>query len=226
MEELDKPVEKLKKRLKEVQEENEKVKDEKLVKDRRYFEEQRNIEERIQEDEKIRKKLKEEEQQMQVNFSNKIGIDIAQSKKLIGFIKRYVIIGIVTGVPGIAVAYLWDKWQENKTVKDLYDKNIKSVTNPNNRELAKEYELLKKKFNKVYDIEKVEQLLKKSDDIEKLKNNNKELEKLNGEIKKYRALYEEKLNYYIENQIMTEDKENKEITVQETEEEEEPEMIK
>lgn len=226
MEELDKSVEKLKRRLKELQEENEKVKDEKLEKDRRYFEEQRNIEEKTQEHEKIRKKLKEEEQQIQVNFSNKIGIDVAQSKKLIGFIKRYVLIGIVTGVPGIAVAYLWDKWQEDKTVKDLYDKNIKSVTNPNNRELAREYELLKKKFNKVYDIEKVEQLLKKSDDLEKLKNNHKELEKLNGEIKKYRALYEEKLNYYIENQIMTEDKENKEITVQETEEEEEPEIIK
>lgn len=75
---------------------------------------------------------------------------------MIGFIKRYVLIGIVTGVPGIALTYLWDKWQENKMVKDLYNKNISLVTNPNNRELAKEYEILRRKFYKAYDIDKIE----------------------------------------------------------------------
>ncbi len=72
---------------------------------------------------------------------------------MIGFIKRYVLIGIVTGVPGIGLTYLWDKWQENKMAKDLYNKNLETVSNPNNRELAKEYEMFRKKFYKAYDFD-------------------------------------------------------------------------
>ena len=160
------------------------------------------------------------------NFSNKLGSDVAQSKKLFGFLKRYVLIGIVTGVPGIALTYLWDKWQENKMVKDLYEKNIELVANPNNKDLAKEYELLRRKFYKAYDIDKIERLVKTSKDIEKLKNDNKLLEKLNEEIRKCREEYEKNLGNYIENQIVSEIHEETEETtvVEETEEDEEPEI--
>ena len=74
--------------------------------DKNYFEVQKSIEEKTRENEMARKKLKEEEEKIQIDFSNKVGKNIAQSKKIIGFIKRYILIGIVTGAPGIAIAYL------------------------------------------------------------------------------------------------------------------------
>jgi len=210
--------EKVKTRLEEIQEENEKIKEDK---EKKYFQEQKDIEEKTKENEKMRKKLKEEEEKIQLSFSNKVGTDIAHSKKLIGFIKRYVLIGMVTGVPGIALTYLWDKWQENKMVKDLYEKNIQSVANPNNRELAKEYEILRRKFYKAYDIDKIEKLLMASEEIEKLKNDNKSIQKLTEEIRKCRETYTKNLDNYIENQIVAEQKEIVEETtvIEETEEE-------
>lgn len=212
---------KVKNRLEEIQEENEKIKKEK---DKKYFEEQKDIEEKTKENEKIRKKIKYEEEKIQLSFSNKVGTDIAHSKKLIGFIKRYVLIGIVTGVPGIALTYLWDKWQENKMIKDLYEKNIRSVANPNNRELAKEYEILKRKFHKAYDIDKIEKLLVTSDEIEKLKNDKKSIQKLTEEIEKCKEIYTKNLGNYIENQIIAEQKEKQEKTTIEEDTEEELEI--
>ena len=167
--------------------------------------------------EKERKKLKDEEGKIQANFSDKLGMNISQSKKLLGFIKRYVLIGIVTGVPGIALSYLWDKWQENKMLKDLYDKNIEKVANPNNKELAKEYEILRRKFYKAYDIDKIERLVDTSEEIKQLKNDKKMLEKLNEEIKKYSNEYEKNLDIYIENQIISETKQTEEVTEDEEE---------
>ncbi len=214
--------ERLKNRLEEIQKE-EKSKE---SKEKEYMEEMKTNEEKRLENEKQRKKLREEEEKLQQNFSNKLGSDVAQSKKLFGFLKRYVLIGIVTGVPGIALTYLWDKWQENKMVKDLYEKNIELVANPNNKDLAKEYEFLRRKFYKAYDIDKIERLVKTSEDIEKLKNDNKLLEKLNEEIRKCREEYEKNLGNYIENQIVSEIHEETEETtvVEETEEDEEPEI--
>lgn len=214
--------ERLKNRLEEIQKEEKN----KESKEKEYMEEMKTNEEKRLETERQRKKLKEEEEKLQQNFSNKLGLDVAQSKKLWGFLKRYVLIGIVTGVPGIALTYLWDKWQENKMVKDLYDKNIESVANPNNKDLAKEYELLRRKFNKAYDIDRIEKLIRTSEDMEKLKNDNKLLEKLNTEIKKCREEYEKNLGNYIENQIVSEIHEETEETtvIEETEEEEEPEI--
>ena len=211
--------ERLKNRLEEIQKEEK-------SKEKEYMEEMKTNEEKRLENEKQRKKLREEEEKLQQNFSNKLGSDVAQSKKLFGFLKRYVLIGIVTGVPGIALTYLWDKWQENKMVKDLYEKNIELVANPNNKDLAKEYELLRRKFYKAYDIDKIERLVKTSEDIEKLKNDNKLLEKLNEEIRKCREEYEKNLGNYIENQIVSEIHEETEETtvVEETEEDEEPEI--
>ena len=175
-----------------------------------------NEQKRLQ-SEKERKKLKDEEGKIQANFSYKLGMNISQSKKLLGFIKRYVLIGIVTGVPGIALSYLWDKWQENKMLKDLYDKNIEKVANPNNKELAKEYEILRRKFYKAYDIDKIERLVDTSEEIKQLKNDKKMLEKLNEEIKKYSNEYEKNLDIYIENQIISETKQTEEVTEDEEE---------
>lgn len=194
--------------------------------DKNYFEVQKSIEEKTRENEMARKKLKEEEEKIQIDFSNKVGKNIAQSKKIIGFIKRYILIGIVTGAPGIAIAYLCDKWQENKMVKDLYDKNIELVTSSNSKGLAKEYELLRKKLHKAYDIDKIEKLLMESDEIKDLKNDKKAIQKLNEKIKKYREEYTKNLGNYIEKQIILEQKEKNQeiIAVEDTEEEEELEI--
>ena len=222
--------EKLKNRLEEIQKENkekEMIQKEKIEKDKEYVNQMSTEQEKRFESEKQRKKLKEEEEKIQQSFANKLGTDVAQSKKLFGFIKRYVLIGIVTGIAGIGLTYLWDKWQENKMVKDLYNKNIETVTNPNNKDLAKEYELLRRKFNKAYDIDKIERLLKTSEEIEKLKHDNKALEKLNEEIKKCREAYEKNLDNYIENQILSEKEEfTEETKIEETEEEEEEPEIR
>ena len=164
-------------------------------------------EKRRYENEKERKRIEEEELKLQEEFSNRLGLDVTESKKIFGFIKRYVLIGFITGAPGIALTFLFDKMQENQMIKNLYNKNIEAVSNPNNRELAKEYEILKQKFNKVYDIEKIEKLLQTSDEIERLKNYKKLREKLNEQIKKCRESYVSNLDRYIENQIIQETKE-------------------
>ena len=208
-----KDTEKLEKRLEELQKER----NEKLKKDKQIVEEMMTNEQKRLQSEKERKKLKDEEANRQANFSDKLGMNISQSKKLLGFIKRYVLIGIVTGVPGIALSYLWDKWQENKMLKDLYDKNIEKVANPNNKELAKEYEILRRKFYKAYDIDKIERLVDTSEEIKQLKNDKKMLEKLNEEIKKYSNEYEKNLDIYIENQIISETKQTEEVTEDEEE---------
>lgn len=219
----EKELEKLKNRLDEIQIENDKKHKTKVEKDLKIYEQMAEDERKRLENERQRKKILDEEKEIQESFSNKVGTDIANSKKLIGFIKRYVLIGIITGVPGIGLTYLWDKWQENKMVKDLYTKNIETVANQNNKDLAKEYELLKKKFCKAYDVDKIEKLIMASDEIERLKHDKKALEKLNEEIKKCRESYQKNLDSYIENQIIEEIVEETTIT-EETEEEEEPEI--
>ena len=166
----EKEIDKLKNRLEEIQIENNEKYKAKVQKDIKIYEQMAEDERKRLENEKQRKKLMDEEKEIQESFSNKVGTDIANSKKLIGFIKRYVLIGIVTGVPGIGLTYLYDKWQENKMVKDLYNKNIETVANQNNKELAREYELLRKKFCKAYDVDKIEKLIMASDEIERLKN--------------------------------------------------------
>ena len=82
----------------------------------------------------------------------------------------------------------------------LYDKNIEKVANPNNKELAKEYEILRRKFYKAYDIDKIERLVDTSEEIKQLKNDKKLLEKLNEEIKKYSNEYEKTESYLCEDQ--------------------------
>ena len=61
-----------------------------------------------------------------------------------------------------------------------------------------------------------------SDEIEKLKKDNKSIQKLTEEIKKAREQYEKNLGLYIENQIIARNKANEEIA--DTEEAEELEL--
>ena len=73
------------------------------------------------EKENRKKKLEDEERALEQSFSKKVHGSVSDSQKWFGYLKRYVIIGMVTGgFPGIAIAYLFDKWQENKMVKDFY----------------------------------------------------------------------------------------------------------
>ena len=69
-------------------------------------------------------------------------------------------------------------------------------------------------------------MVKTSEEIEKLKNDNNLVKKLNEEIKKCRIVYEKNLDNYIENQILSETQEitNETTITEETEDEEEPEI--
>ena len=64
---------KIKTRIGEIQEENEKIKKDK---DKKYFEEQKDIEKKTKENEVRRKKIKDEEEKLQLDFSNKVGTDM------------------------------------------------------------------------------------------------------------------------------------------------------
>ena len=110
--------------------------------------------------EKERKEIQAEDDLLQNEFQDILKDSVLENKKLLGYIKRYVLIGMITGVPGIAIAYLVDVWQENKMVKELYRKNIEAIANSDNKQLYKEYEIMQKKFNRVYKIDKIEEFIK------------------------------------------------------------------
>ena len=60
--------------------------------------------------EQRKKELEEDERKLQEDLSNKIQGSVSENTKIYGDIKRYVLIGLVTGIPGIAITYLFDKW--------------------------------------------------------------------------------------------------------------------
>ena len=168
--------------------------------------------------EKERKEIQAEDDLLQNEFQDILKDSVLENKKLLGYIKRYVLIGMITGVPGIAIAYLVDVWQENKMVKELYRKNIEAIANSDNKQLYKEYETMQKKFNRVYKIDKIEEFIKSSREVEKLKSDNKAIKKLSDEIENYREEYEKSLKYYFENRIKTEKQEKLEKTAEDEEE--------
>lgn len=171
--------------------------------------------------EKERKEIQAEDDLLQNEFQDILKDSVLENKKLLGYIKRYVLIGMITGVPGIAIAYLVDVWQENKMVKELYRKNIEAIANSDNKQLYKEYEIMQKKFNRVYKIDKIEEFIKSSREVEKLKSDNKAIKKLSDEIENYREEYEKSLKYYFENRIKTEKQEKLEKNAEDEELEQE-----
>lgn len=191
-----------------------------MVEDRRKREEEeaRKI---VEERDLKKKKLEEEERRLAEDFSNQIQGSVSENTKLFGYIKRYVLIGIVTGIPGIAITYLFDKWEENKMVKDLYEAHIDMIQNPNNVELERIYQRKKLEFSRVYNIERIEKLIKESDIIPQIKTDRNELIKLRNEIEKAREVINQKLDEAMEEEArLQEENEREQIAYEEEYEEE------
>ena len=191
-----------------------------MAEDRRKREEEeaRKI---VEERDLKKKKLEEEERRLAEDFSNQIQGSVSENTKLFGYIKRYVLIGIVTGIPGIAITYLFDKWEENKMVKDLYEAHIDMIQNPNNVELERIYQRKKLEFSRVYNIERIEKLIKESDIIPQIKTDRNELIKLKNEIEKAREVINQKLDEAMEEEArLQEENEREQIAYEEEYEEE------
>lgn len=152
----------------------------------------------IKEREEKRKKIELEEKELEESFSNKVQGSVDENKKWLGYLKRYTLIGIVTGMPGIALAYIVDKWQENKMIKDLYNAHIDTIVYPDNIELQKIYQRKRNEFCRVYDIDKIEKMIKESGLITQIKNDRNELIKLNNEIKISTEMYMKAVDFAIE----------------------------
>lgn len=150
------------------------------------------------EKEEKRKKLEDEEKMLEASFSNKVQGSVGESTKWFGYLKRYVLIGLVTGLPGIGLAYLVDRWQENKMITDLYNAHINTIVYPDNYELQKIYQQKRNEFCRVYDIDKIEKMIKESNLISQIKVDRKELIKLNEEIKVSEEMYKRSLDLAIE----------------------------
>jgi len=191
-----------------------------MAEDRRKREEE-EARKLVEERDMKKKKLEEEERRLEEDFSNQIQGSVSENKKLFGYIKRYVLIGLVTGVPGIAITYLFDKWEENKMVKDLYEAHIDMIQNPNNIELERIYQKKKLEFSRVYNIEKIEKLIKESDIISRIKSDRNELIKLRNEIEKAREVVNQKIDEAMEEEArLQEENEREQIAYEEEIEEE------
>ena len=191
-----------------------------MAEDRRKREEEeaRKI---VEERDLKKKKLEEDERRLEEDFSNQIQGSVSENTKLFGYIKRYVLIGLVTGIPGIAITYLFDKWEENKMVKDLYEAHIDMIQNPNNVELERIYQKKKLEFSRVYNIEKIEKLIKESDIISRIKSDRNELIKLRNEIEKAREIVNQKIDEAMEEEArLQEENEREQIAYEEEIEEE------
>lgn len=152
----------------------------------------------IKEREEKTKEIEKEERELEESFSNKVQGSVDENKKWFGYLKRYTLIGIVAGMPGIALAYLVDKWQENRMVKDLYNAHIDTIVYPDNIELQKIYQRKRNEFCRVYDIDKIEKMIKESGLITQIKNDRNELIKLNNEIKISTEMYMKAVDLAIE----------------------------
>ena len=86
---------------------------------------------KIKELEARKKQAEEEEKNLIENFSQEIGQSVKDTEKIWGYLKRYALIGMVTGVPGIALTCLYDKWKENAMAKELKELNQKVIASQN-----------------------------------------------------------------------------------------------
>lgn len=195
-----------------------------MAEDRRKREEE-EARKLVEERDLKKKKLEEDERRLEEDFSNQIQGSVSENTKLFGYIKRYVLIGLVTGIPGIAITYLFDKWEENKMVKDLYEAHIDMIQNPNNVELERIYQKKKLEFSRVYNIEKIEKLIKESDIISRIKSDRSELIKLRNEIEKAREVVNQKIDEAMEEEARLQEENEREQIVYEEEIEEELERF-
>lgn len=142
--------------------------------------------------EKRQKEAEEEEQELFEEFSTEIGQNVKDTEKIWGYLKRYALIGMVTGVPGIALTCLYDKWKENAMAKELKELNQKVIASQNepelHKELAEKYQKYEREFCKVHHIDELQKNIKKSNYISQIKNNKEALLGLVDEIEKYRKM--------------------------------------
>lgn len=147
---------------------------------------------KIKELEERKKQAEEEEKTLIENFSEEIGQSIKDTEKIWGYLKRYALIGMVTGVPGIALTCLYDKWKENSMVKELKELNQKVVASQNepelHKELAKKYQKYEREFCKVHHIDKIQENIKKSNSFLEIKKNKETLLGFVNEINKYKNI--------------------------------------
>lgn len=147
---------------------------------------------KIKELEERKKQAEEEEKSLIENFSEEIGQSIKDTEKIWGYLKRYALIGMVTGVPGIALTCLYDKWKENSMVKELKELNQKVVASQNepelHKELAEKYQKYEREFCKVHHIDKIQENIKKSNSFLEIKKNKETLLGFVNEINKYKNM--------------------------------------
>lgn len=147
---------------------------------------------RIKELEERKKQAEKKEKDLIENFSQEIGQSIKNTEKIWGYLKRYALIGIVTGVPGIALTCLYDKWKENAMAKELKELNQKVIASQNepelHKELAEKYQKYEREFCKVHHIDELQKNIRKSGYISQIKNSKEALLGLVNEIHKYREI--------------------------------------
>lgn len=147
---------------------------------------------KIKELEERRKEAEEEEKILIENFSQEIGQSVKDTEKIWGYLKRYALIGMVTGVPGIALTCLHDKWKENTMAKELKELNQKVIASQNepelHKELAEKYQKYERQFCKVHHIDELQKNIRKSGYISQIKTSKEALLGLVDEINKYKEL--------------------------------------
>ena len=147
---------------------------------------------KIKELEERRKEAEEEEKILIENFSQEIGQSVKDTEKILGYLKRYALIGMVTGVPGIALTCLYDKWKENTMAKELKELNQKVIASQNepelHKELAEKYQKYERQFCKVHHIDELQKNIRKSGYISQIKTSKEALLGLVDEINKYKEL--------------------------------------
>ena len=99
---------------------------------------------------------------------------------------------MVTGVPGIALTCLYDKWKENTMAKELKELNQKVIASQNepelHKELAEKYQKYERQFCKVHHIDELQKNIRKSGYISQIKKSKEALLGLVDEINKYKEL--------------------------------------
>lgn len=147
---------------------------------------------KIKELEERRKEAEEEEKILIENFSQEIGQSVKDTEKIWGYLKRYALIGMVTGVSGIALTCLYDKWKENTMAKELKELNQKVIASQNepelHKELAEKYQKYERQFCKVHHIDELQKNIRKSGYISQIKTSKEALLGLVDEINKYKEL--------------------------------------
>lgn len=147
---------------------------------------------KIKELEERKKQAEEEEKVLIENFSQEIGQSVKDTEKIWGYLKRYALIGMVTGVPGIALTCLYDKWKENTMAKELKELNQKVIASQNepelHKELAEKYQKYERQFCRVHHIDELQKNIRKSGYISQIKTSKEALLGLVDEINKYKEL--------------------------------------